>query len=188
MGISFSVDVNMDDILAKLEGAPAEIMKALEQGMHEVVGLIQTEAKGKAPNGPTGDLEASIQKDVDVNGTSVEGKVFTELDYAGYVEMGTGPVGAASPHPSATENEYSTSEYIFTRTLKNGKTVRFVTDGWVYPIDGGYRFTRGQPARPFMYPAMKENEDKIPGMLAAAIKEALGCSSERTRVVKSAAT
>ena len=34
-------------------------------------------------------------------------------------------------------------------------------------------FSRGMAARPFLYPALKENEGKIIGDIAKAIKEAL---------------
>lgn len=94
----------------------------------------------------TGDLENSIYGYYDP--TSRIGYVIAGSAHAFYVEYGTGIVGAQNPHP---EPERAAWEY----DVNNHGN-----DGWYYyPGDGSGLFsdksalawTRGMPARPFMY-------------------------------------
>lgn len=65
--------------------------------------------------------------------------------YAFYVEYGTGATGMENPHDSPADGwEYD----------MNGHG----NEGWIYWDDrrGKKRWTRGQPARPFMYETAKE--------------------------------
>lgn len=85
-------------------------------------------------------------------------------NYAVFVEYGTGVVGAASPHPKAGEMgwQYAVGEQIF--TTRDGKV------GWIYPKEGIYRFTEGQPARPFWHEAAEE----LPLYINDAVKKVFG--------------
>lgn len=94
----------------------------------------------------TGELRQSIKVEVKDNA----GEVYTNCEYAPYVEYGTGRVGATAAPEGAKVNgiTYTDKEY------------------WTYTPDGGNSFytTSGQPAQPFMYPAYKkgmENAAKI---------------------------
>lgn len=71
-------------------------------------------------------------------------------NYAVYVEYGTGAPGAGHSHPEAGQEgwKYGIGEHIF--QTKDGRT------GWVYPDGGSYRFTEGQPSRPFWHEAAQE--------------------------------
>ena len=92
----------------------------------------------------TGELEHSIYGYFDPE--SRIGYVIAGAAHAFYVEYGTGPRGAASPHPEAGEAawQYMVGEKI--HTASNGVT------GWYYTGDDGKaHWTRGQPSRPFMY-------------------------------------
>lgn len=59
--------------------------------------------------------------------------VYTDNDHAQYVEFGTGPKGGAAPHP--------------------GGKGKYRSTGWAYFDErlGKLRWTRGMPARPFMW-------------------------------------
>lgn len=86
-------------------------------------------------------------------------------NYALFVEYGTGVVGAASSHPKAGEMgwQYAIGEQIF--TTRDGRT------GWIYPTkEGGFRFTEGQPARPFWHEAAEE----LPLYINDAVKKVFG--------------
>ena len=82
------------------------------------------------------------------------GYVIAGAPHAFYVEYGTGTVGAGSPHPEAAEAgwQYAVGESIF--ITKDGRTGWFYnenSDGVFSAEGGGWHFTMGQPARPFMY-------------------------------------
>jgi hypothetical protein len=95
----------------------------------------------------TGELIDSIslkEGDVIKNGSSYI--IYTDCEYASFIEFGTGVFGEGTyprEFPDDVDWEYASGPCVFTR--KDGKT------GWYYPTkEGGYRFTQGYPSRPFM--------------------------------------
>lgn len=106
---------------------------------------VRDEAKMRVPV-DTGELQNSIDYNVDISAKGFTGKVFTNKEHGLYVELGTGPKGEASHIGISPEIKpiYSPS-------------------GWVYyDVDKQkFIFTNGQPARPFMYPALHDNREKI---------------------------
>lgn len=102
--------------------------------------LVERAAKQKAPK-DTGELRRSISSKVE-NG---EGVVFTPLEYAPYVEFGTG---------------------LF---AENGGR----TDvPWSYQDDSGeWHSTSGQHPQPFMRPALDENREEIIRIIKEGITE-----------------
>ena len=66
----------------------AKITKVTE-AMKKACALVEGEAKKNAPKG-TGELRRSIESKVEVEGKEVIGTIFTPLEYAPYVEYGTG--------------------------------------------------------------------------------------------------
>lgn len=86
-------------------------------------------------------------------------------NYALFVEYGTGPIGAISPHPDAGEDgwNYDVGPKIF--DTKDGRR------GWIYPDrNGEFHFTEGQPARPFWHDAAEE----LPLYIYDAVKKVFG--------------
>ena len=63
--------------------------KQIKQNMEKACAILERAAKQKAPKG-TGELRRSITSEVKDGGSSIEGTVFTPLEYAPYVEYGTG--------------------------------------------------------------------------------------------------
>lgn len=137
MIIKFEVD-NLEEILkdiAKREEAQRAIQKACA--------LVERSAKEKAPKG-SGELRRSITSKVEVGTDNIEGVVFTPLEYAPYVEFGTG---------------------LF---AENGgrKDVP-----WHYKDDeGNWHTTSGQHPQPFMRPALNENREEILRILKGAFR------------------
>ena len=106
----------------------------LEKAMGKACALIEREAKKKAPKGH-GDLRRSITSKVTTEGGEVIGTVFSPLEYAPYVEYGTG---------------------LFAET-GGRKDVP-----WHYQDDEGeWHSTSGQHPHPYMRPALNENREKI---------------------------
>lgn len=113
---------------------------------------IQADAKKLCP-ADTGLLRNSINTTVNYEGDEAVWKIGSNLEYAVYVEMGTGQVGADSK-----------------KLLPKGINPKYKTEGWYYKAKEGFRYTKGQPARPFLYPAFKSNESKINEYLKKGIQ------------------
>lgn len=129
----------------------------LKDTMVKAVTLVHGEAKSLAPV-DTGNLAGSIHMEVKANKRKLEGRVFTNLEYAPYVEFGTGSKGNGTyPHKV------------------KGLKLSYKDDPWVYTPDGGetFYYTEGQVAQPYMYPALKNNEKKIKKLFQDSISQQL---------------
>lgn len=84
MAIEFE---GLDEILDSLDKLADT--KQLNDTMEQVCALVERDAKQNAPK-DTGALARSIQSKVENNDGSIQGVVFTPLEYGGYVEFGTG--------------------------------------------------------------------------------------------------
>lgn len=119
-----------------------------------------------------GELRGSIHTMVQQDSGSTIGCVYTNKEYAAYVEFGTGPAGQAE-HNGISPNV----------------PVTYRQDAWWFPGDKvdpadaeryhwpqseyegkTFYYTDGQPAQPFMYPALKTMEKHITAGLAADLQ------------------
>lgn len=117
------------DSLADLEG--------LQSALGKACAVVEASAKQKAPK-DTGALARSITSKIE----DTEGIIFTPLEYAPYVEYGTGLF--------AEEGGRNTP--------------------WTYKDDKGeWHRTSGQKPHPFMRPALEENREKIINILKEGI-------------------
>lgn len=134
----------------KIEGADA-LIKKLEQisqcqpikaNMGKAVGLVEGEARRKAPK-DTGALKQSMSSKVEDKGGEIQGIVFNPLEYAAYVEYGTG---------------------LFAE--KGGRK----DVPWFYEDEKGKgHLTSGQHPHPYLRPALNENRDKIKKILVEGL-------------------
>lgn len=109
-------------------------MQKLEQTMGKACSIVERSAKQKAPK-DTGALRRSITSKIEVVDDSIVGIVFTPLEYAPYVEYGTG---------------------LFAE--EGGR----IDVPWNYQDDKGeWHSTSGQKPQPYMRPALEENREKI---------------------------
>ena len=109
-------------------------MQKLEQTMGKACAIVERSAKQKAPK-DTGALRRSITSKIEVVDDSIVGIVFTPLEYAPYVEYGTG---------------------LFAE--EGGR----IDVPWNYQDDKGeWHSTSGQKPQPYMRPALEENREKI---------------------------
>ena len=114
-------------------GNIADVQK-LEQLMGQACAIVERAAKEKAPK-DTGALRRSITSKVEVIDDSITGVVYTPLEYAPYVEYGTG---------------------LFAE--EGGR----IDVPWNYQDDKGvWHSTSGQKPQPYMRPALEENREKI---------------------------
>lgn len=118
----------LDKVLAKLdEIASGEV---IAQRLGQACALVERAAKEKAPK-DNGELRRSITSKVE----GLTGIVFTPLEYAPYVEYGTG---------------------LFAEVAGRKDTP------WSYQDDeGNWHSTSGQKPQPFMRPALNDNRTEI---------------------------
>jgi HK97 gp10 family phage protein len=112
--------------------------------MGKACALVERTAKQTAPK-DTGALRNSIKSEVVRQGESVVGIVSTPLEYAPYVEFGTGLFAEEGGRktPWMYEDE------------KTGDTI----------------FTRGQKPQPFLRPALNENRERITQILKEGMND-----------------
>lgn len=112
----------------------------LEAALGKACALVERSAKEKAPK-DTGELRRSITSKVE----NLEGVVFTPLEYAPYVEFGTG---------------------LFAEEVGRADVP------WNYQDDeGNWHSTSGQRPQPFMRPALNENREQIIRIIKEGITE-----------------
>lgn len=127
----------LNSLLERLNGLTDK--SKLHSALGKCCAIVEASAKKKAPK-DTGELRRSITSKVEGD----EGIVYTPLEYAPYVEYGTG---------------------IFAE--EGGRQ-----DEWSYFDDEGVlHTTRGQYPQPYMRPALEENRAKIIKILAEVITE-----------------
>lgn len=125
MSIQFK---GIEEVLNKIESL--EDITNISKALDKACALVEASAKKNAPKG-NGELRRSITSKVE----GLEGVVFTPLEYAPYVEYGTG---------------------LFAEEI--GRT----DVPWYYQDDAGnWHSTSGMPPHPYMRPALNENREKI---------------------------
>lgn len=145
----------IDSLLKKLKNAKADIPKVLEMTINQATKTIQGDAKQLAAF-DTGYLSNNIYtRDAQKVRGGIQGEVYTAVEYAPYIEFGTGPIGRDNPVP-----------------MKYPGPLDYTPHGWTYYNEGKQRFfhTKGQIAKPFMYPALQMNKQIIKEDIAKAIE------------------
>lgn len=110
----------------------------IQSNLKKACAIVERSAKQKAPKG-TGELRRSITSKV----TGGDGVVFTSLEYAPYVEFGTGLFAESGGRKDVP---------------------------WCYVDDeGNWHTTSGMKPSPFMRPALYENREQIVRILKEGI-------------------
>lgn len=129
---------NLDGVLAAIEEVGD--IGDLQQTLGRCCAMVERTAKQLAPK-DTGALRRSITSKVE----GTKGIVFTPLEYAPYVEFGTG---------------------LFAETQGRADVP------WCYQDDEGvWHSTSGQKPQPFMRPALNQNRADILRLLAGGISD-----------------
>lgn len=153
---------------------------AVNENMGHAVGnaikRVQAAAKLGCPVNH-GELRNSIQTSVTQVSEGYVGSCYTNKKYGPYVELGTGPRGEADHEgisPDVTPAYTQEPWWIHESQIDRADAERYK---WFYIDTPEGRFYRveGQPAHPFMYPALKDNEDMakkdIASFLSKKIRE-----------------
>ncbi|MEG3309275.1 HK97 gp10 family phage protein [Streptococcus suis] len=160
--------IGADKLIAKfrrLSGQQqTEIMaKAVHNAAKNVV---QADAKLRAPAN-NGDLRAGIKVRMSKSGNP-RAKVVSTSDHGGFVEFGTGPKGAANHagiSPNVSVSYRSTPWYVHESQIDVGP-YRFQKLGEFYKMFG-------QVAQPYLYPALKDNEERVTKNINRFVKRKL---------------
>lgn len=105
----------------------------IQKAMGKACAKVEKDARKKAPV-KTGALRRSITSKVEMDGNDVKGLIFTPMEYAPYMEYGTG---------------------LFAE--KGGRN-----KPWSYQnAKGEWFYTAGSKPHPFMRPALDENREEI---------------------------
>ena len=115
----------------------------IEKAMGKACAVVEAAAKQNAPK-DTGALRNSITSKVENRNGHIEGTIFTPLEYAPYVEYGTGLFAESGGRKDVP---------------------------WNYQDDKGeWHSTSGQKPQPFMRPAIEDNRNRIIKILGEGIK------------------
>lgn len=131
--------VNLDEVLNDLIDTPK-----LREAVGKACAVVERKAKEKAPK-DTGALRRSITSKVETEGQEIVGTVFTPLEYAPYVEYGTGLFAESGGRKDVP---------------------------WNYQDDkGNWHSTSGQKPQPFMRPAFNESREEILRVIKEAFND-----------------
>ena len=116
----------------------------LKKALGKACALVEGDAKKNAPK-DNGELRRSIESSVEESGGNIVGIVSTPLEYAPYVEYGTG---------------------LFAEDGNGRQDVP-----WHYQDEQGeWHSTRGQPPQPYLRPALHNNRQYILRILKGGLK------------------
>lgn len=133
----------LDNILNALDEI-GETGGDLSSAIGKACALVERSAKQNAPKG-TGELRRSIASKVEERGDRIEGVVYTPLEYAPYVEYGTGLFAEEGGRKDVP---------------------------WHYKDDKGeWHTTSGMKPQPYMRPALEENREEIIRIIREGIKK-----------------
>lgn len=146
----------------------------LSEGVREATQAVQVHAKANCPE-DTAQLVNSIQCMYRDNPYAGEytGIVYTNLPYAGFVEFGTGPRGQEA-HAGISPNvavSYTQKSWWIHESQIDAQTAEYYKWFSIKTPEGRFYLCTGQPAHPYMYPALKDYEDEVVDIISKSIEE-----------------
>lgn len=157
----------LEEVVESLESrlSDAEMKKALKKACL----VVERSAKQKAPKGDSGNLRDSISSKVVDDSTGLYGLVYTPLEYAPYVEYGTGLFAEKGGRKDVpwVYVEGSTSDKKSTKSYTDEEADAAVA----YLRSKGLKAfkTSGQQPEPFLRPALDENREEIKRILKEGV-------------------
>lgn len=163
----------LDSLLKKFNNLGSNSNQTVKRGVAQGTKKVQGDAKDLASVN-YGELRQKIEEEVREEGNEIIGEVAAKAGHSAYVEFGTGPVGRASPKDLppdiAGQIQYKEGGWWIHESQIDPDIAEKYGFIRIETEDGVFYGTYGQPAQPFMYPAMKQNEDYIKETIAASIR------------------
>lgn len=171
-----SNDINIENLgnlsakLHRLQNIDPKLMAGMKQAME----IVRNQAIVLVPVNH-GELRGSIHTKVELIDDGIRGKVYTNKDYSVYVELGTGPIGAGN-HEGISPNVHPTyrgdSWWIPGDKVDPVDAERYHWPKFTNKAGKTFYLTSGQPAQPYMYPAMKMKETEAVQRLIKSVDDA----------------
>lgn len=123
-----------------------------------------------------GELRHSIKTKTEATESMVTGTTYTNKEYAAYVEFGTGPLGQANHSgitPEITPAYTQTSWWFPGKDVPEQDAAKYHWPKMTAKNGDVLYLTQGQPAQPFMYPAIKNNEQAIRNSIAGQLRDGI---------------
>ena len=167
-----------DDLTRKISELTKIPERNLRSVVHEQALRVQAQAKQLCPTrrygAGGGALRQSIYVSTEQQGELVHSEIYTNSEYAPYVEFGTGPTGQAHHKGISPDVDpvYSQSGWVIPADAMSPDDAEQYGFGIAKGKDGeiiGY-YTKGQVAQPFMYPAFAGLKDDITKEIKAALE------------------
>lgn len=129
----------------------------LTNKVNQITTLAHGQAKALCPV-DKGNLRESIHMQVKKTDRAIQGRVYTNVEYAPYVEFGTGVTGNGT----------------YPYKIK-GLNLTYKDKGWAYFDEdkNEWIYTKGQVAQPYMYPAIRRNRKAMKKIMAEGIVSSL---------------
>lgn len=167
----------LESLLNRLENLEDGIEKACENAVKSITKKTQAQAKLLSPV-HLGELRESIKTRFQTEDGQIIGEVFTNKNYAPYVEFGTGPKGqdSAPQLPEGIQIHYSQSGWLIPASAMGVDQASMYGFCIIKDKSGnviGYA-TNGQKAQPYMVPAMKYAEQIASDEMEQAIRNLIG--------------
>ncbi len=163
----------LDELAERFEKAStADLSNAVRKAILHVQAMAKANVRTAS-----GELKGSILTEVKSTSNSVTGICYTDNEHAVYVEFGTGPVGQknhAGISPEVHPTYHQTGWIIPPDAMSESQAEHYgllvlkKEDGTIV----GYA-TNGQPARPFLYPALKDHKDECMQIIRKELRKQL---------------
>ncbi|MCL6456919.1 MAG: HK97 gp10 family phage protein [Gorillibacterium sp.] len=168
---------NLDRLIRKLDSLGGNVQHELRIGTLQATKLVQGDAKDLAST-DQGRLRNSIQAEVkELDAETIQGRISTNVEHAAYVEFGTGPVGQANngdlPPDIRSKITYKQDGWWIHESQIDAATAEKYHFFKIETDSGVFYYTRGMPAKPFMYPAIKGRRKDVPKIIALRLKQAI---------------
>lgn len=135
------IEITLDGLDGVIDEIEKELGRNAEKIMGKACAIIEEDAKKNAPK-DTGALRRSITSEIEKDNNSIRGVVFSNLEYAPYIEYGTGLFASSGGRKTP----------------------------WSYEDDeGNWHTTNGMKPHPYLNPAIDDNRDKIIRMITEGI-------------------
>ncbi|MFH6636361.1 HK97 gp10 family phage protein [Streptococcus suis] len=160
--------IGADKLISKLRRLSSQQQtEIMAKAVHNAAkNVVQADAKLRAPVND-GDLRTGIKVRMSKSGNP-RAEVVSTSDHGGFVEFGTGPKGAANHagiSPKVSVSYRSTPWYVHESQIDVGP-YRFQKIGEFYKMFG-------QVAQPYLYPALKDNEERVTKNISQYVKRKL---------------
>lgn len=146
----------------------------IKNGISKGISFVQEAAKANCPVFD-GELRSKIMTDVTEEGDTVRGVCWPAVEHGTYVELGAGPKGQANHEgisPDITV-AYTQSPWWIHESQMDREVAEHYHFFHIDTSQGRFYQCTGQPAQPYLYPALKNNEETIVKIVAEEIKRQL---------------